>query len=465
VAQTEIEAATRWSPQPGPQADAIATAPWCDELLYGGAAGGGKTFFLILDFLADLEQGASWTGILFRQSYPELDEIIDQTQQVYPHTGGEYLVGQRVWKWPNGAMLRLRHLEGPNDFAKYLGHAFAWQGWDELPMHESLKPYHMMKSRLRGPALNKRIRATGNPGGRCHAEIKEYFRIGEFPEGYNMMEDKQSQMSRMFIPSKVSDNKILLDKDPGYIDRLRGVADKELTDAWLNGSWDSIVGAYLSMLRRDQVVVDPFEIPRGWTVFTCGDYGETNPTWWGILAVDFDDDIYVVDEYQRSDAGGADHARSVRALIDHCPLIIGHRPRLNLAPHDMWTVRRPGEASQALAPADSFIREGIHLTRANMERVNGWRNMKDLFYADRVKFFKGRTDRVLSSLASLQRDVNNPEDVWKGGDDHASDGLRLGINHVYRPRKVEAPQRKEANTGLAILDLLSKMGRSKSRYN
>ena len=65
-------------------------------------------------------------------------------------------------------------------------------------------------------------------------------------------------------------------------------------------------------------------------------------------------------------------------MLKNCPYIVGKRPRLILAPHDMWTKRKPGEASQALAPADSFTNEGIHLTRANMDRVNGWRNVKDL---------------------------------------------------------------------------------------
>jgi hypothetical protein len=115
----------------------------------------------------------------------------------------------------------------------------------------------------------------------------------------------------------------------------------------------------------------------------------------------------------------------------------------------MWTSRAPGEASQALAPRDSFAGQGIHLTRANMDRVNGWRNLKDLMYSKRIKFFKGRTDRVASSLASVQRDPHDAGDV---------------INHVYKPRPVKQTDSRP-NAGAQVIDLLESMGKQKSRYS
>ena len=127
----------------------------------------------------------------------------------------------------------------------------------------------------------------------------------------------------------------------------------------------------------------------------------------------------------------------------------------------MWTKRRPGEASQALSPSDSFAKEGVYLTRANMERINGWRNLKDLLYCKRIKFFKGRTDKVLGSLSSVVRDQTNPEDVMKGGDDHPAAALRYGINHVYRPR-IKKPEPVSAPyLGSSIIASLKE---DKSRY-
>ena len=414
-----VEQPVAWRPQRGPQSDAISSAAFCRELFYGGAVFGGKSDFLLGDFLQDIDQGSDWVGVLFRRSAPELDDIIERSQEIYPYTGGEYLVGHRTWRWRNGALLRLRHMETEADFEKYMGWSVSWLAWDELPNWPSLHAYRRMLSRLRGPARDKRVRATGNPGGRCHAEIKEYFHIDTKPLGYDLFTDPVSHSTKMYIPSRVSDNKIGLASDPEYVDRLKGVGDPELVAAWLDGDWDAVVGAYFSMFRRSACEVEPFEIPDGWQLFTCLDYGEANATWCGILAVDYDDDVWVVDEYYRVDAGGAEHARGVRDMLANCPYIRGRSPLRNLAPHDMWTKRRPGEASEARAPEDAFREEGVFLTRANMDRVNGWRNLKDLLYADRLHFFKGRTEHVCSSLASVQRDPTNAEDVLKGGDDHA----------------------------------------------
>ena len=440
-----------WAAQPGPQRTAIWMGEAVQELFYGGAVFGGKTSYLLGDFAQDLNQGANWRGVLFRMSYPDLEEIIDQSHQIYPYVGGEYLVGKHTWTFPGGATLRLRHLEKETDFTKYMGWSLSWIGWDELVSWPSMRPYKMMLSRLRGPANHKRVRATGNPGGRCHAEVKEYFGIGDYPEGMVPLEDQVSGMVRMFVPSRIHDNKIGLRDDPGYEQRLEGLGDPELVKAWKEGDWDAILGSYFSMFKRRECEVEPFLIPPNWSVFLCMDYGEHNATSAQLLAVDYDNDVWVVDEYYREGAGGADHARGIRAMIDNCPYITD-RPRLNLAPADMWTKRSPGEAAQALAPKDSFEAEGVHLTRANSDRVNGWRNIKDLMYAGRLKFFQGRTEQTVSSLSTVQRDPNNPEDVLKGGNDHPADALRYGINHVYRPRKrQDGPQ----GDGQRLLDLLA----------
>lgn len=460
VAQEPVWA---WGPQAGPQSDAIACAEWCEELFYGGAVFGGKSDFLLGDFIQDLHQGRDWTGILFRQTLPELEDLIERSMQIYPYTAGEYLVGRHTWRWPTGALLRLRHLDEEADFQRYMGHSYSWIGWDELPNWRSMAPYRQMLSRLRGPATSKRVRGTGNPGGRCHAEIRDYWQIGEHPEGRRLITDEHSKMRRMFIPARVTDNTIGLQRDPGYLARLAAVGDPELVRAWRDGDWNAIIGAYFSQFSLGKHVVEPFEVPEGWAVFTGGDYGEHNPCWWGIVAVDFDDDVWIVDEYHRAEAGGADHARGVRAMLDNCPYLANVTPRLHLAPHDMWTKRRPGEASQALAPKDSFASEHIYLTRANMERVNGWRNLKDLLYAGRVNFFRGRTERVIDSLSTVARDIHNPEDVEKGGNDHPADGLRYIVNHVYRPRKrVEVD--RSPGTGLNVLEMLRAMNRPMRRY-
>ena len=89
-----------------------------------------------------------------------------------------------------------------------------------------MRPYKMMLSRLRGPAKHKRVRAIGNPGGRRHAEVKRYFGIDGYPDGMVPLEDQATGMVRTFVPCRIRDNKIGLAADPGYEQRLDGLATR-----------------------------------------------------------------------------------------------------------------------------------------------------------------------------------------------------------------------------------------------
>ena len=95
-----------WSPQPGPQFEAL-QLPWVDELFYGGAAGGGKSDFLLGDFLRDVPTyGKWWRGIIFRRTYGELEELLARAREIYPQTGAKWNEVRRTWSWPNGVARR-----------------------------------------------------------------------------------------------------------------------------------------------------------------------------------------------------------------------------------------------------------------------------------------------------------------------------------------------------------------------
>ena len=119
---------TTWRPQPGPQEKAI-RANFVDEIFYGGGRGGGKSWTLCYSFLAGVEQyGEHWKGVLIRRTYPELDEIIDQTRQMYKtvYPEADYKVGRHEWVFPNGATLKLRHLENEADADHFQGQQYTW---------------------------------------------------------------------------------------------------------------------------------------------------------------------------------------------------------------------------------------------------------------------------------------------------------------------------------------------------
>ena len=111
-------------PHSGPQT-AFLSAKIIPEVLFGGARGGGKTSGLLADYLQDVyEYKAAWQGVLFRRTYPELEEVIKQSFRFYPETGGTFKVGTRTWSWPGGASLKLRSLECADDATKYQGHEY-----------------------------------------------------------------------------------------------------------------------------------------------------------------------------------------------------------------------------------------------------------------------------------------------------------------------------------------------------
>ena len=130
-----------WTPQTGPQSEAI-RARQIAELLFGGAVFGGKTDYLLGDYLQDVPvyQGA-WRGVLFRRTMGEMDDIIARSMELYPRTGAFYNSSKFVWRWPNGASLRFRYLEQDKHRFRYHGSAFTWIGWDELTLWATDSPY------------------------------------------------------------------------------------------------------------------------------------------------------------------------------------------------------------------------------------------------------------------------------------------------------------------------------------
>jgi hypothetical protein len=131
-----------WRPQPGPQEAAI-RASFVDELFFGGARGGGKSEYLLGDFLSDVDTyGEHWKGVLIRRTYPELDEILDRSRQIFraAYPDAEYKVGRHEWIFKNGATLKLRHLENEADADHFQGQQYTWIIlWDELTSWPDMK--------------------------------------------------------------------------------------------------------------------------------------------------------------------------------------------------------------------------------------------------------------------------------------------------------------------------------------
>jgi hypothetical protein len=326
----------------------------------------------------------------------------------------------------------------------------SWIGFDELTNWPNLHPYHRLKACLRSAAgvKNMRIRATGNPGGVGHTAVKKYF-IDPSPSG-EVIQDDQSAISRMFIRSRVTDNRILLDADPGYIDRLKSIGDEQLVKAWLDGDWNAFVGQYFGSWDNGKICIPSFEVPPDWPLFGSLDYGEAAPTSFGLATVDYDGNVYGISEYTRAGESASTHAYEISKLIEACPFTQGRMPSPILADPSMW-VKRNLHQNYAHSPTDVFLENGLHLMKANNDRISGWRVMND--YVSRGKFFlfDGWNDSAASTIPSLPRSKSNPEDVDTKSNDHDADRIRYLLMHCFAPSKAPEIPYKEPFQGQNLI--------------
>lgn len=450
-------AVPRWAPQPGPQTEAIC-ADWCPELFFGGARGGGKSDLLLGDFLQGVsEYGAAWRGVMFRRTYPELQEIILRSHEMFGPTGATWRESDKDWRWPNGAYLRMRYLEREADAARYQGHQYTWIGWDELPQWPSDKAYRMLFACLRSSAIvpTKRVRSAGNPGGPGHQWVKARF-IDAAPGGFQPVQDDLGPWERMFIPSRVQDNQILLDADPSYIARLKGSGSKELVRAWLEGDWSVVSGAYFPEWDPARHVVRPQVLPARWTRFRSFDWGSARPFsvgWWAI-----------------SDGELAAFPRGALVRYREWYGMPPGQPNVGLKltaeqVADGIKEREAGEtitigvADPAIfaedggpSIAERMQRRGVLWRRADNKRVpqagamGGWDALRSRLVGedDRPMIYLFDTCRdAIRTLPALQHDATRPEDVDTSAEDHAADEIRYAcMSRPWVPAvKVTRPDR------------------------
>lgn len=468
-----------WEPQPGPQSLAVA-AQFVTEVMFGGARGGGKSDYLLGDFLQDVDRGPEWAGIIFRRSYPELEELIKRAKTMYAPYGVIWKVADKTFVFPSGATLKMRHVDTEDDCEKYQGHQYAWIGWDELTNWPNLNSYKKLKACLRNASPHipfKRIRCSANPGGVGHHAVKAYF-VDPCPVGMELLESTQLvdqydpatdtfaklpwTTTRMFIPSKVQDNKILMINDPGYIARLHEIGSPELVRAWLEGDWSVITGAYFPEFSIQKHVIAPFAVPRHWVRFRSMDWGSATPfaVYWNAVASE---------AYELPDGRWIPQG----ALVTYKELYgwngtpnVGLRwPATRVAQEikktdagDVitYSVIDPSAYSNQSGPshAERMASEGgVMFRKADNNRLGGWDMVRD-----RLCGIEGDPDKdygvgqpmwycfstcvhIIRTLPALQHDLTDPEDCDTDGEDHGPDALRYGfMSRPWRRPKPTPPQ-------------------------
>ncbi|MBA8886150.1 hypothetical protein FHW12_000341 [Dokdonella fugitiva] len=161
-----------WAPHPGSQVIFLSCPIY--ECLLQGTRGGGKTDALLMDYAQHVGRGfgAAWRGILFRQTYPQLADVVAKSKKLFYRIfpGAKFNASDYTWTFPGGEQLLLRHMKTPDDYWNYHGHEYPWIGFEELTNWPTAECYESMFacSRSSHPGMPRKYRATCNPYGRGH---------------------------------------------------------------------------------------------------------------------------------------------------------------------------------------------------------------------------------------------------------------------------------------------------------
>jgi len=226
-----------YKPHKGPQT-AFITCP-IQEILFGGARGGGKSFAVALKWAAYAQiWGEAAVGLLIRKSYQDLEDFNEKKlKAILTPLGWHYQVGKHTWVHPNGATLRLGYIDNKGDEEKYLGQEYSVLILEELTTWPNSDQLDKLRGSLRSAAgAPCCIWATTNPGGVGHEWVKKRY-ITPAPPRIPFY-SKQLETWIVYIPALLIHNPSLAENDPFYIKRLKGTGKKHLVRAWIRGDWD-----------------------------------------------------------------------------------------------------------------------------------------------------------------------------------------------------------------------------------
>ena len=222
-----------------------------------GAAGGGKSYGQLVDALIYALQYEKSKQIIFRRTFPDLERSIIRTSlEMYPKQIASYNSSKHTWTFQNGSIIDFGYIDNENDVYQYQSAEYDVIRFDELT-HFTEYMYVYMISRCRGAnGYPKRIKSSTNPGGVGHVWVKERFiDIGQYGVMHNCKLETGQETTRLFIPSFVSDNKFLMEKDPDYVKRLDALPEKE-RKALKEGNWDIFDGQYFKDFDRSVHVIE-----------------------------------------------------------------------------------------------------------------------------------------------------------------------------------------------------------------
>lgn len=393
-------------------------------IAYGGARGGGKSWALQRKAIMLSLRFSGINILLLRRTYPELQENHINALLSLLNGFAVYNKTDKCFVFPNGSRIKLGYCKAESDVLQYQGQEYDVIFIDEATQFSYFQ-FQTLTACLRGANdFPKRMYLTCNPGGVGHEWVKRLF----VSKNYEPTENPDDYE---FIPATVFDNKVLMEKDPGYVNMLNNLSDG-LRQAWRDGNWDMLAGQYFSEFNRSIHVIEPFIIPKHWKRYRSIDYGlDCLACLW--FAIDELGCIYVYREYAESDKIISDGARDIIYLSE------GENIEYTVAPGDLW-----GRSQEsAKTKADLFRENGLTLIKGSNDREAGWLAIKDLMKVcgaedsgeqeSRLKIFSS-CDELINDLPALQRNSKKPTDCMTEPHDitHIPDALRyFALQYIY----------------------------------
>ena len=400
------------------------------HIAYGGARGGGKSWAVRTKAKLLALRYAGIKLLIVRRTLRELqNNHIDPLRQELAGVA-KYKAADKRFEFPNGSVLTFGYCACDGDLGQYQGAEYDVVFIDEAgQLQESwIRKINLCVRGTNG--FPKRTYYTLNPGGPGHAYFKRVF----VDRNFNPDEDPDDYF---FIQAKVEDNKALMDTQPDYLRELENLPPT-LRAAWKDGRWDVYEGQFFEDFRdvpehykdrRWTHVIEPFEIPDGWTICRSYDFGYGKPfscAWW---AVDYDGTIYRIMELYgctRTPNEGVKWTpdkqfEEIHKTEMQHPWLKG-KNIIGVADPAIW------DASRGESVADTAARYGVFFTPGDNERIAGWMQCHYRLQFDEdgyPRMYVFNTCRAfIRTIPMLMYDEHKVEDLDTKMEDHCADEWR-----------------------------------------
>lgn len=407
------------------------------EALYGGAAGGGKSDALIIFAILYALKYSGAKILILRRTLQELQKegsLIPRSLELLSGTNWEWREQKKKWYAPNGSVIEFGYCESEKDVYQYQSAQYEVIIFDELT-HFTEFQYTYMFSRCRSAkGYPSCVRAGTNPGNIGHAWVKKRF-VSVCPPGQihrtelvNSYTGKTEVMERCFIPAKVWDNRVLMEKDPGYLLYLQSLPENERR-ALLDGDWDVFKGQYFGEWRYDLHVCKPFEIPEDWHRERVFDWGMAKPLAHYWIAMSPQGRAYVYREYYVTQKTALMAAEDIKRMSG------GESYRATYADPSIFS--KKGEGTESIGEQMRKVIGSI--MPAKNARINGWmavRRWLEIAPDGKpwLQVFEN-CENLIRTLPEQIYDELSVEDLNSEGEDHAVDAIRYWAVMRHSPPK------------------------------